>query len=199
MVTIRKYQESDKDSVRKICMDTGEKSFQKKEDLRESIAIMFVDYYLEYERENVFVADDDGHVCGYIVASTNRELFKEKNKLNILPRVKKIRWWLGVFFKFCISSSYKMDETLGGGGFHINIDDKHQGQKIGAKLLTTMGVHLKKKGLRYMYLITKNRKTRGYSFYSHYGFEEVCNIGLGQLALAYDVDKMKEKVKKYLS
>ncbi len=199
MIELRKYRTSDRDAVRKICIDTGAKSFQKKEDLRESLALMFVDYYLDFEPENVFVADDEGQVCGYIVTSTNKKLFEEKCMDVLYPKIKKIRWWLGVFFKICTKSSLKMDEMLGGGGFHINIDEAHQGNKLGPKLLTTMGVHLKKKGFKYLYLITKNRKTRGYSFYSHYGFEEICTFGIGQPALAFSLENIKEKVSKYLS
>ena len=62
-----------------------------------------------------------------------------------------------------------------------------------------MGVHLKDMGLKYMYLVTANRKTRGYGFYRHFGFDEVGKCGGGSIALSYDLNKIEENVKKYLT
>ena len=197
MVTIRKFEEKDRNIIRKICMDTGKKSFQKSEKKRNFIALMWIDYYMDFEPDNIFVADDDGTACGYVLCSTNRELFNNKMKEVYIPKVKKISFLLWLFSKITVKTSYKLDGKFGG-GFHINIDDAHQGLKLGPKLLTTMGVHLKNKGLRYMYLVTANRKTRGYGFYKHFGFDEVGRCGGGSIALAYDLSKIEENVKKYL-
>ena len=59
-------------------------------------------------------------------------------------------------------------------------------------LLTAMGKHLKALGYKYMYLVTENRKTRGYGFYMHYGFEEAKKCALGTLCLTYDLSKISE-------
>lgn len=193
MITIRKFRPADRAVIRKICMDTGKKSFQKSAKKREFIALMFIDYYLDYEPENVFVADDDGVACGYIVCSTNKQLFKEKMKQVYLPKIRKISLILAIFTRFCIRTSWRLDQQLGGGGFHINIDAAHQGQKIGPRLLTALGQHLAAAGHPYMYLITANRKTRGYGFYRHYGFTEVAKCPGGSLALAFDLSKIDTK------
>ncbi len=198
MITIRKFEERDRQAVRKICMDTGKKSFQKSEKKRDFIGIVWIDYYMDFEPENIFVVDDDGQACGYVCCSTNRELFNQKMKEIYLPKVKKISFILWLFTKILVKTSYKYDAKYGG-GFHINIDDAHQGLKLGPKLLTTMGVHLKGLGFKNMYLITANRKTRGYGFYRHFGFEEVGRCGGGSIALAYDLNKIEENVKKYLN
>ncbi len=194
MIEIRNFIESDRGIIRNICKDTGRKSFQKSEKKRESICLMFMDYYLDYEPENVLVAVSDGVPCGYIVCSTNKELYQQKMKEVYLPKIFKISFILGLFTKICLASAKKCDNLFNGGGFHINIAPTHQGLKLGPKLLTSMGKHLKDNGHKYMYLITQNRKTRGYGFYMHYGFFEGKKLMGGTLALAYDLNKIDEKL-----
>ena len=198
-VLIREYREKDRDGVRKICADTAHKRYTVKPKLRDIMCNMYVDYYLEKEPENVIVAveEETGYVCGYIVCSTDAELFEESQKKIYTPMIKKKKWYLGVFNGICAKVSHKLDGKYGG-GFHINIATDRQGEKLGPKLLTAMGLHLKEKGVKYMYLVTQNRKTRGYGFYTHYGFKEVDRYFLGSVALVFDLDGIEEKKEKYL-
>ena len=193
MITIRKYQEKDRDNVRKINMMTNKKFLQKNDKMKEAGAMMFIDYYIDFEPENVLVAvNDNDEAVGYCVASTNKELMREKMRKVYLPKISKIRWYLGIFTRFMINTSYKMDSRFGA-GFHINIHDDYQGQKIGPRLLTEMGKHLLSKGFKYMYLVTQNRKTRGYGFYMHFGFTEAAKCAAGSLCLTYDLEKLRDK------
>ena len=198
-VVIRYYRPSDREGVRKICADTSAKIYTVKPKLRECMCNMYVDYYIEQEPENVLVAEEatSGYICGYIVASTDPDNFIEKQKRLYSPLIRKKRAYLGWFNSICAFVSAKLDK-LYGGGFHINVAPDRQGEGLGAKLLTSMGVHLKNRGVKFMYLVTKNRKTRGYGFYSHYGFKEVKSYFLGSLALTFDLDGLDEKIKKYL-
>jgi len=72
-VTIRKYRESDRDEVRRICCDTGflgnpiEGIFQD----RELFADLFTNVYLDYEPEWSLVAESQGRVAGYLLGSVN--------------------------------------------------------------------------------------------------------------------------------
>lgn len=193
MIEIRQFVETDRDYIRKICMDTANKGYNTNPRKRECIANMFIDYYLDFEPQNCFVAVDEGIPCGYIVCSANPELFQQKFKEVYIPKVFKKSFLIGLFSKITAGTSKKLDNLLGGGGFHINIDDKHQGLKLGPKLLTALGKHLFANGHKYMYLVTKNRKTRGYGFYKHFGFEEAKKCGFGTLCLAYDLGKISEK------
>ncbi len=193
MIEIRKYKDEDNAAVRKICMDTAKPGYNKSPRKRECMCYMFVDYSLEQEKDNCFVAVDNGKVCGYIVCSTDKQKYIEKMKQIYIPKVFKKSFILGVFAKICLSTSKKLDEMFDGGGLHINIDAEHQGQKIGPKLLTALALHLKSIGHKYMYLVTQNRKTRGYGFYMHYGFYEAKKCGAGTLCLTYDVDNVKNK------
>lgn len=193
MIQIRKYQPSDRDAVRKICMDTAKKGFNKNPKKRECVCNMFIDYNIEQEPENCFVAVDGDKVCGYIVCSIEKDKYIAKMQEIYIPKVFKKSFILGVFTKICLSTSKKLDNEFNGGGLRINIDERYQGKKIGPQLLTTLSNHLSSLGHKYMYLVTQNRKTRGYGFYMHYGFYEAKKCGAGTLCLAYDVSKTNNK------
>lgn len=193
MIKIRKYLEKDRADIQKICADTAKGAFAKKERLRKAICVPYVDYYMDKEPENVICAvDENDRTVGYIVVSTNPELFQREFRENYLKMTAKYSPFLAFFTRFCVRVNKKLDKKYGG-GLHINIEEGHQGQKIGNRLLDALAEHLLNKNIRYMYLVTQNRKTRGYGFYMHYGFCEAEKYPFGSLALVYDIKKNKEK------
>ena len=109
-----------------------------------------------------------------------------------LPEIRKRNFFLYIFQSICTAVAINLNNTYGGGAFHINIDDAHQGMKLGPKLLDALAQKLKETGYDHMWLVTQNRKTRGYGFYMHYGFREVKRYFLGSLALVYDIKPDKE-------
>lgn len=199
MIYIRKYQTQDREKCRQICMDTAKGSFSKNNKKREAVALMYIDYNLDYEPENCFVAVDECNtICGYCVYSCDMPRLKSVIKNNISKKLKKINPVYSLFLKGCTATSIKLSKYYNGGGLHINIDKKYQGQKIGCKLLTVIGRHLKSKGYKFMYLVTKNRKTRSYGFYIHYGFKEARRCALNTLCLTFNLNDIEEKINKYL-
>lgn len=70
-ISIRGYRRSDRETIRRLCCDTGflggpvEALFQD----RELFADLFTRPYLEYEPEWAFVAEMDGQVAGYVPGS----------------------------------------------------------------------------------------------------------------------------------
>jgi hypothetical protein len=72
-ITIRKYRESDREEVRRICCDTGflgepiEGIFQD----RELFADLFTNVYLDYEPDWSLVAESEGRVAGYLLGSVD--------------------------------------------------------------------------------------------------------------------------------
>ena len=194
MIEIKKFKEEYRKDIRKICADTAKGSFAKNPKKREAICLTYIDYYLDYEPENVFVAVDSNtnFGCGYIVCSTNSDLYQEKFKTEYLPKIKKKSSILYLFTKICCRVNKKLDEKFSG-GFHINIDSNYQGKKIGNLLLTACGQNLLTKNIKYMYLVTKNRKTRGYGFYIHFGFKETKKYFLGSLCLTYNLKNLQQQ------
>lgn len=186
MMEIRKYQSKDYQAVRKICMETAKKGFQNKE----VICWMFLDYYLESEKEHAYVLVDEEVVTGYIVASLNAELYQKQMKEKWIPKIRRQSLLLGFFSKICLMVSKPLDQNYSG-GFHMNITFKYQKLGLGKRLLDVMQNHLALYGHSYLYLITENKRTRGYGFYKHYGFKEVKKYLTGSLVLTYDIKRNK--------
>ena len=184
MIEIRKYQSKDYQAVRNICMETAKKGFRNKE----VVCWMFLDYYLDSESEHAYVLVDKNVVIGYIVASTNAKLYEKQMKEKWIPKIRKHSILLGIFSKICLLVSKPLDKKYSG-GFHMNITPKYQKLGLGKRLLDVMTKHLSLYGNSYLYLITENKRTRGYGFYKHYGFKEVKKYFTGSLALTYNIKK----------
>ncbi|MBQ7603250.1 MAG: GNAT family N-acetyltransferase [Clostridia bacterium] len=185
MVEYRKYKPEDREILRDICKSQATYHGKNKGKL-ECVCYMFIDYYLDYEPDNVIVAVDDGVVCGYIVGSTNLEQYIEKNRKEYARKIAKVSWVWSVFFRACINTNKHWD-SLGGYAFHINIADGHQGKKIGTNLMHTAMKNAHDKGKKFLYLVTKNNKTDGYKFYSKLGFKVTKKLFGGSLLMTYDV------------
>lgn len=189
-INIRKYIDSDREFLRDICKATANKKYIKNKVDEEILCSMYMDYYIDNEKDNCFVATNNDIPVGYIICSTNIEKFNSLNKKIYIPRIRKHSLVKAIFQRISISISYKLNK-LYNGGFHINISKDFQGQKIGPRLLNTLGKHLYDSGYKYMYLITENKFTRGYLFYKHFGFYEVKHYFGGSIALVYDVENCK--------
>lgn len=186
MISIRQFKSEDRETIRKICADTAMGSFAKNKKKRSAVCLAYVDYYMDEEPQNVLVAvDADDRVLGYIVCSTDTQLYQKKFKNTYLKKIGKYSFVLKVFTRFCLAVNEKFDKLYGTGGFHINISAESQGQKIGPMLMDSMAEKLRGQGVAHMWLVTKNRKTRGYGFYTHYGFREVRRLTFGSVALVY--------------
>ena len=192
----RKFEPNDRDEVRRICMDTAKGRFAVKPVLREIVANMFIDYNIDFEPQNCIIAYD-GEVCGYCAYGTDLDLLKKQTDEVYAPRVSKKNFIYAQFLKTCVKTSVKLGKKYKGGGFHLNVAKSSQGKSVGPKLLTLMGLHLRNLGYKFMYLVTENRKTRGYGFYRNFGFEEAEKCGLGTLCLIFDLSLIDEKIKKY--
>ena len=89
MYTIRKYTPADKERLRFICKETTWDDNKTDENKLDSIAVIYNDYFTEYEPENIFVAvNEDDIPVGYVICSSNFKLFKEKMLGDIKNRVK---------------------------------------------------------------------------------------------------------------
>ena len=92
-VKIRKYEKKDRDSVRKICCDTGMlgKPIDEVYIDRELFADMIIAPYLDIEPEHTFVAEHKNKVVGYLSGALNKE-FETKRNPKILRTAGKMLW-----------------------------------------------------------------------------------------------------------
>ena len=71
MITIRKYEEKDRENLLRICIETSSLPTETNEDL-DFLNLMFNDYYAIVEPGNCFVAaDDNDEAVGYILCAEN--------------------------------------------------------------------------------------------------------------------------------
>lgn len=187
MYIIRHFQKEDAFFVRQICMETAKEGHKNKE----YVCWMFLDYYLESEPEHAFVLTADDVVVGYIVCSLNKDLYLKQMREVWIPKIKRKSWILGCFAALCLRTTRKLDAKYGG-GFHMNITSKHQHLGLGKRMLDVLGGHLKTKGSNFLYLVTANRRTRGYGFYKHYGFIPAKRCAGGSIAMTYDLNNIKK-------
>lgn len=153
-VCIRPYQESDRDILRNILKEVASYSTKggKNQGKKEALCWMYSDYYFDWEPENVLVSVDGGQVCGFIVGSTDFDLFQSKMKEIYIPKISKVSKIWALFHRICIAVNRKQD-VKGGVAFHINIADGHQGKGIGRSLMNGMMDMMAQRGQSYMYLV----------------------------------------------
>ena len=61
---IRTYEDRDRERVEEICVITDNSHLE-----RNLLFTLYCHYYIDYEKENCFVAEEDGKVVGYIISA----------------------------------------------------------------------------------------------------------------------------------
>ncbi len=187
-VIIRPYQEGDREILRGVLKDVASYTRKGGRDpgKREALCWMYSDYYFDWEPRNVLVSVHSGKVCGFIVGSTDSDLFQAKMREIYIPRIRKVSVVWALFHRICLAVNRRQD-LRGGVAFHINIADGHQGHGIGKRLMTAMMDLMADRGMSYLYLVTENRGTPGYGFYSKLGFRETRHYPGGSLMMVKDL------------
>ena len=187
MYTIRKYKPSDKERLRFICKETTWDDNKTDENKLDSIAVIYNDYFTEYEPENIFVAvNEDDIPVGYVICSSNFALFKEKMLSDIKNRVKNTYApSLLIFYATLISVmiTKKPYRTH----LHIDILPEAQRTGLGTKLIDALCAHLKEKNIRNVSVLTIDTGSMGYKFYTKYGFRTFSKITPTRISMTYDI------------
>ena len=170
--TIRKYKDSDKEELRYICRETAGEYFRTDEKILNAVSVIYSDYFTENEPENIFViADKDDKAVGYILCSTDYELFKKKMTGKYIPAavkasIKMMPVCLGYMTAFLTNG--KENSTH----LHIDILPDYQHMGLGTQLIDTLRKHLYNKGIDRLSVNTIDRNEPPYKFYTKYGFKE---------------------------
>lgn len=182
---IRSYQPTDRDSVCQLCCDTG--FLGQPVDLlfrdRDLFAELFTKPYLDYEPECGFVAEAEGRVVGYLLGSVRRHFewlqmfagFQTATKMigrlamghyANHPRSKKFIRWL-----FTSGLSEQPKHPAGAAHLHFNIDQRHRGRGIAARLWKAYQERLREVGVSKCYgAFFSCPKRRPEAAYGRYGF-----------------------------
>lgn len=183
---IRHYRKSDRDYLRKICVETSSPAFQATEKTREAVCVLFNDYYTDHEPESIFVAvDDDDIPFGYILCNKDSHRMNKLMHEEYMPKLtgfkqEEISWYEG-YLLGNLRYIKKYPAHL-----HIDILEGHQRQGVGHQLVDALVAHLKEKKIKGLFLVVSRDNEKGVSFYRKYGFKEIDSTE-GSLTMALDL------------
>ncbi len=179
---IRPYLAKDAKNLSDICKETAWESYKKDPQKLETVAVNFLDYFLEYEPSHVLVAVDenDNAVC-YIECATSYRQFVKTMKRVYFPVLKKIDSTQIAFEKnFLLALFFIRNWPC---HLHINLTMAYQHQGLGGKLIDALISQLKEEGFHSLAICGCQRGSPSYGFYCHYGFKEIFNYGKGLVSL----------------
>ena len=178
-MTIRPYQEKDKNNVRNICIET---SVGHEAPVKEKLFILnlYCDYYIEQEPQNCFVlADDNDAAVGYILCSENmKKYLKNTCTYRALIRSKGLMKYLYSWGEIIahLPASKKCKAHM-----HIDILPSYQHKGYGTQLINALKENLSSKGIHSVMLVVNSSNKNAVKFYKKNGFNSFLNFGKGIL------------------
>lgn len=144
---------------------------------------MYNDYFTKYESDNIFVAVNENDVpVGYVICSTDYDLFVQKNNEEFLPKAMNLYKPIG-FVHLMLMSTLKQINYKHRVHLHIDLLPEAQHQGLGTKLLDALSNHLYQNGYEYMAVCGIDRHAGSYKFYEKYGFITYRNHLFGRATL----------------
>lgn len=168
-MNVRAYEEKDKAAIERICRDTVTDERLKKN--LDAVTLLYADFYVETEPQNVFVAVNDEDECvGYVLCAHSAAAFEENWKNGYLKKIREKSFALYLIQKFSIKNYKKLARKGYEAHLHIDLDESVQRQGLGTKLIDALARHLKKEGVSGVCLDCSPDNVKGNSFYKKYGF-----------------------------
>ncbi len=167
-ISIRKYQESDREQVQGICMATGSGEAQQNEVFQNMLLTAFCNYYIEQEPDNCFVAADGQKAVGYVLCAENAEAWAEIFQDQYIAHLDADP--LKMFCQGIMNSPLQFASEYPA-HLHIDILPDYQRMGLGTMLMDTLVQHLKEKGIPGLLLSVAGDNTKGKQFYKKYGFQ----------------------------
>lgn len=164
-ITIRKYEKKDYEDAKKICLGTGAGPLGQFPDFT---VTTFLDYYVEIEPENCFLAtNEQGVVVGYVLCSENTKEWAEKFKNEFVSRIA-----IPPLKEVAIGTSMTLLPFADDYQAHLHIDllEEAQGKGVGRKLMETLYEHLRKKNVKGIILNVAVDNTGAQEFYKKLGY-----------------------------
>lgn len=173
-MSIRHYQDKDKENCRRICHLTATAPEYVKNP--ELVATLYCDYYVDCEPDNCFVLTDEfDNAVGYILCAENEVDFEAGykpylDKAGKMSLYNKIGHKADAFFNKKLYREYPAH-------LHIDILPAFQGKGAGKQLIATLEAHLKRKGVKAIRLGVGGDNTRAHKFYEREGYTLLRNFG----------------------
>ena len=182
MITIRKYQEKDRENLLKICIETSSLPTESKKDL-DFLNLMFNDYYAIVEPDNCFVAaDENDEAVGYILCAENFDRYFKTIKGPYLPMIKKLgmKYYTMAISEIAVHSIFRKKYPA---HLHIDILDDYQGKGYGSQLMDALLEKLKSMNIPGIMLIVDKDNAGAQRFYQRKGFVKIASA-LGGVVMA---------------
>ncbi len=170
MLEIRKYESKDYEDVQYVCQNADGGGMN--EEMRKVVLQLFCNYYIDNEGENCFVLADDGKAVGYVICASNYDEFDKKYNLIYKPNAIEIASWSKDWAENTYNLHEKYKEKYPA-HLHIDILPEYQRGGWGRKLIDTLIVHLKNKGINGLILTTGPQNESAIKFYNKLGFTEL--------------------------
>ena len=184
---IREYKKEDRESVRRICAETGfvgspiTEVFCDKELWSDALT----SYYTDWEPESIFVLEDfKGRVVGYILGCMDSRMELIYLRSLALKFVAKLlsKYFFGGYDKkskrfaryllFSQTEIPKSPKTFA--HFHINILEQYRNVKNGSSMMRKFFLHLKDNNIKGVYCQTFDYEgSRSINFFKKFGMQEL--------------------------
>jgi len=206
-IVIRKYLEKDQNEIINICFDTGFLGENLKKTNRfndkKLFGYLFCTYYLQFETENCFVAEDVSNniIIGYIIGTMNTKkqerLFKSKMAWRICARVLTYTCWkhpetmksIMYYVKHLQNNPSTKDLSREyPAHLHMNIVSQNQHSGIGLSLLKEFEKHTLANHVYGIHLETTDRHLKAIPFYLKNNYKILCEKNV-HLWKGIDYDK----------
>ncbi len=187
MIEIRPYHPPDRQAVVTICHRTGyfgEDAAPYFKDA-ELFGLLFTAYYLDYEPEHCFVADDNGVAVGYIIGSADTEAQRGAFDRLIVPRIVKRSFTRTLFCHpgdvwFLLGLADHADYERGlytedlitryPAHLHMNVLPGCQRRGLGGRLMARFIETMRAAGAPGVHLVTSTENKKALPFYRKEGF-----------------------------
>lgn len=191
-MSIRRYQATDRDDVRRVCVGTaGNVNTDKAKGI---LWNLFCDYYIDEEPDCCFVyADNDNVAQGYIIASADYKQYEETYRKSYLKNLRKLKFTDSIVkaldLWYCRRYARVYPAHL-----HIDIMPEYQRMGLGHKLMNALTIALAEKGVKGVYLIVGKNNLKGVNFYKKYGFIQIGKV-LGSIVFGLDTLKKADELR----
>jgi ribosomal protein S18 acetylase RimI-like enzyme len=185
MWTIRRYQPSDRSTVRQLAGDTAHfgEPIERFFDAREVFLDAFANFYTDVSANYLWVALDDGELIGYLMGCPNTRDYDVWFRAN----VKRVAWraatlrYRGVFT--CKSLGYirrymrlrvpYIDLAPYPAHLHINTRADRRGAGVGSALMNSYLAQLRNENVPGVHLETSSENTIAVPWYERLGFQRL--------------------------
>lgn len=175
MISIRKYMDTDRENMRKICLETS--SFDvSDEKTAKFITLMYCDYYIEVEPDSCFVAcDENDKAVGYLICAKDFGKYYKTFMGLFMPEIRK----LGVkYFAMAMGeiAVHRLFEKKYHAHLHIDLTEVCRHQGVGSRLMKELKKYLSENGIHELMLSCGFNNKNAIRFYERNDFKKVVNL-----------------------